>query len=468
MFKRRIFDWKIRKNYKAKDKEMIAKKVKACVNSGLDLHSLSFQGRPVKLDRVKRHYRTDKRFSRLLETLSHSPEEDDVTIDEPTIKEGSPSTATGTLGPWRRSASSSDRDEMSMQYDNALGKVAISRNLSPPTDFYAVESTLFHTRDAIRWHFNSFKPLKVKELAVRFPRTISEEVKTGRIDQASEFWLSLYHGLYHLESGNSIHAWRAFDKCCQMVQPLLMSAPLHLLSCVLLHFATSWQGLNELEHHLLDFISSMASSVVGSEHPLALAFGMIATADVRDHVVESIMDLVTQGYQSRRKLDNSSLFALRVDQIDMLRKRKKFSQALTLCQQLVKDSQTMRKKRYRTALATLGRILADQGEEFGVESVAHRILDNEASDMANANSGGTTAWACGQLGSLCLNRGEYVVAEAYLRRAVDMTVQRYPNRGPSMASLTERLATCLQLQGKQVDFGPPRADGQLFTGFLRT
>jgi len=220
---------------------------------------------------------------------------------------------------------------------------------------------------------------------------------------------------------------------------------------LLLHFATSWQGLNELEHHLLEFVSSMASNVLGSEHPLALSLGMIATADVRDHVVESIMDLVTQGYQSRRKPDCSSLFALRVDQVDMLRKRKKFQPALTLCQQLVKDSQTMRKKRYRTALATLGRIYADKGEEFAVESVAHRILDSEASDTANANSGGTTAWACEQLGSLSLNRGEYVVAEAYLRRAVVMAVQRCPNRGPSMVSLTERLATCLQLQGKPAD-----------------
>lgn len=455
MFKRRIFDWKIRKNYKAKDKEIIAKKVKAAVNSGQDLQSLSFRGRPVKLDRVKRHYRTDKRFSRLLETLSHSPEEDDVTIDEPTKKEDTPSTTNNSmLGTWRDFASDAGQDEMSTQYDNGLVNTTISRNISPPTDFYAVECTLFHTRDAIQWHFNSFKPLKVKELALRFPRTVSEEVKTGRIDQASEFWLNLHHGFQHLETGNSTNAWTAFDRCCQMVQPLLMSAPLHLLSCVLLHFATSWQGLNELEHHLLDFVSSMASSVVGPGHPLALALGMIATADVRDHAVESIMDLVTQGYKSRRKVDNSSLFALRVDQIDMLRKRKKFPQALALCQQLVKDSQSMRKKRYRTALATLGRIFADQSEEFGVESVAHRILDNEASDTANANSGGTTAWACEQLGSLSLNRGEYVVAEAYLRRAVVMTVQRCPNRGPSMASLTERLATCLKLQGKQADNRP--------------
>lgn len=452
MFKRRIFDWKIRKNYKAKDKEIIAKKVKACVNAGQDLHSLSFQGRPVKLDRVKRHYRTDKRFSRLLDNLSHSPE--DVTIGEPTIKaDDSPSTANGLIGPWRNPTSSSDPDDMLIEDDNGSNNTTLSRNISPPTDFYAVESTLFHTRDAIQWHFNSFKPLKVRELVLRFPLTVSEEVKTGRIDQASEFWLSLYHGFHHLESGNSRNAWGAFDRCCQMVQPLLMSAPLHLLSCLLLHFATSWQGLNELEHHLLDFVSSMASSVVGSEHPLALALGMIATVDVRDHVVESIMDLVTQGYKARRKPDSSSLFALRVDQVDMLRKRKKFQQALTLCQQLVKDSQSMRKKRYRTALATLGRIYADQGEEFGVESTAHRILDSEASDPANSNSGGTTAWACEQLGSLSLSRGEYIVAEAYLRRAVSMTVQRCPNRGPSMTSLTQRLATCLQLQGKQADIG---------------
>jgi hypothetical protein len=233
-----------------------------------------------------------------------------------------------------------------------------------------------------------------------------------------------------------------------MVQPLLASAPLQLLTCLLLHFATSWHGLNDLEHHLLDFVSSMAASVLGSGHPIATALRMIATADIRDHVVEGMMDLVTEGYKARRRSDDSSLFALRVDQIDMLRKRKNFEQALPLAQQLVKDSQLMKSKRYRTALAALGRIYTDQNEEFAVEGIVHRILDHEASEKPTDSSGGTSSWACGTLASLAMNRSDFALAETYLRRAICMSDQQYPTRGPSIFSLQKRLDTCLIAQNK--------------------
>src|ERR1700753_1570818 len=74
MFKRRIAEWKIQKNYKAKEKELLAKRVKDYVEAGGDVKSMSFRGRPVKLDRVKRHYRSDKRFTQVWEQLSQSPD----------------------------------------------------------------------------------------------------------------------------------------------------------------------------------------------------------------------------------------------------------------------------------------------------------------------------------------------------------------------------------------------------------
>ncbi|KIV98068.1 hypothetical protein PV10_01758 [Exophiala mesophila] len=447
MFKRRIADWKVRKNYKAKDKENIARRVKAFVDAGQDVHSLSFQGRPVKLDRVRRHCRTDKRFSELLEHLSHSPE--DVTISDPNVKQDSPPNALASARLWQASTCTPEAPDVQMEETQSHG-TRMSRTISLPTDFHAVEKTIFHTREAVSWHFIAFRPLKIRELERRFPQTISPEVRARRIDQASEFWLKLYHGYEHMEQGRSLEAWTAFDRCCQMIQPLIMSAPLHLVSCLLLHFATTWQGLNDLQHSLLDFVSSMARQVLGQDHPLAIALSMVATADIRDHVVEPMMGLIIEGYEARRKFDNPSLFALQVDRIDMLRKRKNFVKARTLCQKLVVDSQTMRKqKRHRTALAALGRIYSDQGKELAVEAIAHRILDNERADPLGSNSGGTSSWACDQLATLYMHRGENTAAESYLRRAVYLTHHRYPNRGPSAMAFLQRLGFCLQIQGKQ-------------------
>ncbi len=444
MFKRRIADWKIHKNYKAKEKELLAKRVKACVEAGNDVHSISFRGRPVKLDRVKRHYRSDKRFAQVWEHLSQSP--DDVGIEESKVKEESPSTATTRSKTFFGSSASPECQKTLTNETSGHASLATTHNLLPPGDLYDVEVTLFHTREAVQWQFTTFVALKPNDLQTRFSDSIPDEVKTGQTDQVSAFWLGLYRGFDCFRTGRGDEAWSIFDKCCNMVQPLIHAAPLQLLSCLLVHFATPWHGMAALEEQLLGFISSMVESSLGEHHPLTMALSKMAAADDRSQLVESMMQLVVHGYKAHRKPNNSSLFALRVDQIDMLRKRKNFQQAQYLCQQLVKDSQSMRAKRYRTALAALGRLYADQKQEFAVEGVAHRILQLETSSPGNSS---TAAWASDQLATICMSRGDFAAAEGYLRRAACMSHASLPHRGPSTASFLERLDGCLRLQGKE-------------------
>ncbi|KIW24631.1 uncharacterized protein PV07_10335 [Cladophialophora immunda] len=445
MFKRRITEWKIHKNYKAKDKELLAKRVKEYVDAGHDVQSISFRGRPLKLDRVKRHYRSDKRFTQLWEQLSQSPES--ISIGDITIKDESPSMIPNRSRTSPNSNSPPGDSDSSMRDSSGPGLGVMTVNVLPPTDLYNMQSSLFYTREAVQWQFTAFNRLKLNELQHRFPASIPEAVKAGQTDQVSAFWLGLYHGFDYLQTGRSGEAWSNFHICCNMVQPLIHSAPLQLLSCLLVHFATPWAGMAALEQHLLSFVSSMAASALGKDHPYTKALSTMIAADNRNQVVESMMQLIVEGYGARRKPSNSSLFALRVDQIDMLRKRKNFQPAHHMCQQLIKDSQSMHPKRYRTALAALGRLYADQDEEFAVEGVAHRILQHETSDSSSTNSG-SAAWACDQLATLCLNRKEYALAERYLRRAAQMSCTELPHRGPSTGSFVKKLVFCLRQQGK--------------------
>ncbi|KAK5214130.1 hypothetical protein LTR41_000322 [Exophiala xenobiotica] len=455
MYKRRITDWKIHKNYKAKEKEILARRVKACVDAGNDVRSISFHGRPLKLDRVKRHCRSDKILARLWEHLSQSPE-----LDEDVVIKGGSSPITSIKPTSVQSSNKSPSPPDSEKKNASQPRVAankLSIQIGDPDSLHAVHATLIHTREAIDWQFTAFTRLKLGPLQGRFPESLPGEVLMGQVDQASAFWLSLYHGYTALKTGRSAEAWKTLDNSCKMVQPLLFSAPLQLLSCLLLHFATPWDvGLNTLEQHLLHFVSSMASNVMSPHHPLAKALRLVATAKVREHehAVETMMHMIVEGYTTRRKASNSSLFALRIDQIDMLRKRRKFEQARFLCQRIVKDGQLMGRKRHRTALAALGRLYADQKEEYALEGVAQRILDEErVDDPMASDSGGTTSWAHYQLANLSMNRGDHKLAEVHLRRAIAISYRRYLHRGPSTRSLLGGLQTCLSQQGRDVEIG---------------
>jgi hypothetical protein len=403
----------------------------------------------VKLDRVKRHYRSDKRFAQVWEQLAESP--DDVSVGELAVKEESPSSNTSGSKSFFDSSASPEHPTTRMLGNPGHNLPVVMVN--PPADLYNVEAALFLTREAVQWQFTAFTPLKSKELQLRFPDMIPIEVRTGQTDQVSAFWLALDRGFDYFHTGRANEAWSVFDNCCNMVQPLIYSAPLQLLTCLLVHFAVPWHGMATLEQMLLGFICSMSGSSLGENHPLYKALSMITAADMRDHLIEPMMQLVVEGYSARRKTSNSSLFALRVDQIDMLRKRKNFQHAQYLCQSLIKDSSSMRPKRYRTALAALGRLYVDQNEEFAVEGVAQRILQNEAHDSGSRNSS-TAAWACDQLATLCLNRGDFASAEQYLRRAEGMSYASLPHRGPATDSFTKKLEFIRQQRNDvPLDFG---------------
>ncbi|KAK4948123.1 hypothetical protein LTR10_013177 [Elasticomyces elasticus] len=449
MYKRRITEWKIRKNYKAQEKAVLAKRVKAYVDAGRDIQSLSFNGRPVKLDRVKRHCRTDKRLVDFCQ-LIQSPEATSGT-DATTAKEDTPSTTTPIrLTPATKSSSSPNHSDLQMEDATMLNSVSFNINIRPPEELHTMETTLFHTRESIQWQFTSFKPVKLKELRKRFPGAVPNEVSAGCLDQASAFWLQLHHGFNFLQSGRPTEGFKYLDDCCKLVQPLLVSAPLHLLSCLLLNFATPWENMNALEKELLEYVSAMASRALSPYHPLAKAMRMITSSSTRGNAVEPMMNMIVAKYSEARKLSSSSVFALRVDQIDLLCKRKKFDQAVDHCQQLIDDSRYMSGKRYRTALAAFGRLRLDQGDEFAVEGIAHRILEHADSDPVMSNSGGTTTWACEQLAVSSMNRGDYRSAETYLRRAVRLSYQQYLHRGSSTSSLLGILKACLGQQGRKV------------------
>ncbi|KAJ9631212.1 hypothetical protein H2204_008297 [Knufia peltigerae] len=469
MYKRRITEWKIHKNYKAQEKVALARRVKACVDAGNNPDTISFRGRPLKLDRVRRHCRNDKKLAKLWEHLSQSPQEaaeKDLVVRESKVPAKANRQSTCRISPVVTDTivtTSSDgpsltnssliRSESGLEMNATLLSASprLTAQLDEPTDLRAANAVLLHTRDAIDWQFTAFTRVKLHDLQSRFPGRVPIEVITGQVDQVSAFWLALYHGYVFLKAGNQTRAFQTLDNSCQMVQPLLATAPLQLLTCLLLHFAKPWHGLDALEQQLLGFVSSMTANVLGRHHPLANALQLVATAGIREHVSESMMCMIVDAYRSRRKPSNSSVFALRIDQIDMLRECKKFAQAQTLCQEVVKESQVMGHKRHRTALAALGRIYADQNEEYAVEGVASRILAEERVDRLASDRGGTIIWAHDQLGRLYMDRRDYKPAERHLWRAILESRGRPDHRGPSTRSLIVRFQSCLSQQGRCVE-----------------
>jgi hypothetical protein len=60
MYKTKIKQWGLMKNYKASEKEQLARIVKARRDSGKDIHPLTLRNRVARMDRVRRFCKQQK------------------------------------------------------------------------------------------------------------------------------------------------------------------------------------------------------------------------------------------------------------------------------------------------------------------------------------------------------------------------------------------------------------------------
>lgn len=266
MYKRRIAEWKIHKNYKAQEKEILARKVKACVDAGHSLDSISFRGRPLKLDRVRRHCRNDKKLARLWEHLSQSPQDtaaEDFVVHEskgliranlqsapavPCVLKGTAvTTSFNNLNPITDSSRISSEPGLVMEQTPLSAPHKLPAQIDEPTDLHATNAVLFYTKGALDWQFTAFTRVKLNDIQSRFPGQIPVEVVTGQVDQVSAFWLALYHGYVSLKAGNHAQAFKTLNNSCQMVQPLLATLHCnfyHACFCILPKHGTVWTPSN--------------------------------------------------------------------------------------------------------------------------------------------------------------------------------------------------------------------------------
>ena len=74
MYSTRIKQWKINKNYRAQDKEALASRIAQAHREKRPVDHITYHNRPVKVDRILRHFNTQRRKQRNAPVTSHLEE----------------------------------------------------------------------------------------------------------------------------------------------------------------------------------------------------------------------------------------------------------------------------------------------------------------------------------------------------------------------------------------------------------
>jgi hypothetical protein len=239
MYKRRIHNWKLNKNYKANEKKEVVHIVKQYKKARQPCPPILHMGRPVKMHKVQRNFR--------LGSLSPVPQ-------------------------MVRPTGSISYDCGSRNVLTSLGDVALSsepgRLLSKDTELRQTEFLLLQ--------ISHLYDLYLELASQRQKDFIWEDGEGKAICYHDSFMDEVAAGIRCLDLGQSRPGWRLLNSALDKAGPMLAAKHPFTFQCILYLFVVP-PLMNHMDifRVVWHYITNMSSAILGENHPLSRIFQAI-------------------------------------------------------------------------------------------------------------------------------------------------------------------------------------------------
>ena len=215
MYSTRIKQWKINKNYRAQDKEALASRIAQAHREKRPVDHITYHNRPVKVDRILRHFNTQRRKQRNAPVSSHLEEQisdpssassEDPSGELDSIRSGEASTANTSLATTPRRLQRGNKK--ASQRTPVPASPTPVKPLEPPIDGAHVEVILHQTK-------NFYDVMT----------SIHIDHRMGSIN----FWTDVKSAIYYLKKNNETLAWPLLNSACRTPIVQLISVPITFL-----------------------------------------------------------------------------------------------------------------------------------------------------------------------------------------------------------------------------------------------
>jgi hypothetical protein len=279
MFKKRVIDWNLNKNYKAAEREAVARVVEQYRNHGDPIPPILLRGQPVKMHRIQRHCKIGQSVTGLF--ASAGPFDSSVLENDH-----------GQIQPGGSTAEYNKKmypmDDMRITADNRQNMTAALfaiplRQLSPPDELKHAEVIAFQTNIYYEWITQPWVASEMKGCI----RESQGELNARMATSPGAFRRKVSSALSSLKSSQSTAGWRLLDEAMDMIKPMLASKNLFNFEAVL-RVAWEWEILlpSDIYRMILGQILEMAPIVLGESDPLSKVCLAIAHIRSKNHVYE--------------------------------------------------------------------------------------------------------------------------------------------------------------------------------------
>lgn len=384
MYKSRITKWKLKKYVKSSEKENIVRAIQDHNIAGDHFHRIKFNGRPARLDLVRRYCKKTGAHPDLANALPtkalEAPLRRSTTYINTNVSTSdetdTPPSAVLTPSPVTR------RDRRSLSFTPTPTRTVASD---------PAESVAWHVQQYMEWQLAPIPEgmsMQQEALLAETAFFKTDQTEDSTMNLISFFELIL-EGLHYF-AAEPQHAWQLINRACDSTQPILLQQNRSFVRLLIVTFTDErWTEHSNLRRHVLQHLADMSATVLGEDHELAHILRVLKSEHVLETAAVPILKVIVDVLAKQKpQLDDEVCDAKR-SLMDLLRRRGEFIDAVQLGTQMCVEAQSTLGEYHsntRQAILRLADSFVDEGDLDNARNNYREVLRTASVPATSAES----------------------------------------------------------------------------------
>jgi tetratricopeptide (TPR) repeat protein len=418
MYKTKITQWDLRKNYTAAEKEHLARVFKEHRDSGKGIPPLTLRNRPAKLHRIRRFCKQEKILEEICDALeSNSPSKGSVNLS---AKAPSGDRGAVTAQVICATINSVQNSSLSVQ---GLTQTLLDpeRPFSTTSNIGRIELILLQTKI---YHQSRFDSGTRSDTRGAFIRDCQESICLAY------GWIrKLRYGLGALAQQKHAQGWRMINEACEMVHKILEQQPKDLF--IQLSYGLSDEDLSlfpGLRTSLLRFFTKSSVGKLGCNHPISVVLYHWQEQQIFADAVGPFFEVLVDVFGENLDPENNEFWEIGSHYCASLRQQREYAAAESHGLRFLKQSEEAFGRlhwRTRELLLEFANMKYEQGHYDLAKIEYQDIMQRGREDLGNEFPDAECVIALRQLALIYEVQEDFSQSEEYWRAALTGAINEW-------------------------------------------
>ena len=264
---------------------------------------------------------------------------------------------------------------------------------------------------------------------------------TKRQWRRTEYIFSKIHqGLGMLEANEFEDAFESLHQGCQLAENFLKHPPRLLFSSLYMVLGCQkWSRHEPVRHCLLTYLSKMATTKLGTAHPISTALSSLLQGGLFKESAEAVFRSTIDLFETQLGPLHHETLVLKISLCVILSRQGEFQAAEDFIRSLCKECEQHYGKSHaatRKCLRRLGNLYLSQGRTAEAEHIFEDVIRRGATYSGPSDE--ISIYTFQNLGTLCAQRGHCARSEFWYEKELEAALERWGTQDEYYIDCCER------------------------------